>query len=100
LFGFHLIFKILTDALKYKAWQRKKMICLDRDGSLEKIRKCMKEDGIQEDDFILISSDELQNVSSSEIREQMKSGEFKMEMMNEKVINFINEKGKSLFIFE
>jgi nicotinic acid mononucleotide adenylyltransferase len=76
------------------------MICLDRDGSLNKIRKFMKEDGIKEDDFILVSSDELQDVSSSEIREQMKCGKFNMEMMNEKVVKFILEKGKSLFTFE
>jgi nicotinic acid mononucleotide adenylyltransferase len=76
------------------------MICLDRDGSLNKIRKFMKEDGIKEDDFILVSSDELQDVSSSEIREQMKSGKFNMEMMNEKVVKFILEKEKLLFSFE
>jgi nicotinic acid mononucleotide adenylyltransferase len=76
------------------------MICLDRDGSLNKIRKFMKEDGIKEDDFILVSSDELQDVSSSEIREQMKSGKFKMEIMNEKVVKFILEKEKLLFNFE
>eukprot|EP01080_Neovahlkampfia_damariscottae_P004977 gene4977-8571_t len=87
-------------ALKYSSWKKKSMVCLDRGGLINEVKKKMKQDGIESSisNFYLISSDELKPISSTEIRKQMETGEFDETMIHKDVIMYIKETGKNLYL--
>jgi len=73
------------------------MICLDRGGLIKEVKKQMKFDQISNENFFLISSDELKPISSTDIRNQMNSGEFDESMIDKDVISYIKQVDKKLY---
>jgi len=93
-------------ALKYNLWRHKPMVCLGRPQYTEKVKQALTKEEPNPKEFFFIE-EELQEVSSTEVRQAMKSQDpEKMEELvtkgwiDEDILLYIKEQGPNLYLVQ